>query len=127
MALKQFRDAIKQKILDCPESITITRYQTKDNGFGVLVQDYTKTPESLGPYNVRISHEQSGPDKMVESPNGLSTNLQRFILSEYSVVISENDTFTALGKKYKIGPVDPLKKFGGIAGYQAPLIDAGDA
>jgi hypothetical protein len=57
----------------------------------------------------------------------MSTNLQRFILADYQADIKHVDVFEAIGRSWKIGPVDPLKKFGGVIGYQAPLTDAAEA
>jgi hypothetical protein len=78
-------------------------------------------------FSGRISHESSRQaPNLNPSPAGLSTNLQRFLSVEYTVnflkkgdiIIDKND------KQWKLGPVDPLEKFGGIHGYQAPLEDA---
>ena len=126
MALKQMRNSIKTKIRKSPETITISRMPLIDDGFGGTIENPYGTPvETI--MKVRISHEQSGPSKMESSSVGVSTNLQRFILTDYNSVIYKDETFTAIGKTWKIGAVDTLKRHDGIIGYQAPLIDAGVA
>lgn len=123
--LVQKRKGIQDKINKSPEAIIIYRKPMTDNGFGDLVEDPYGTPV---PYNVRcrLSHEQEGPQTQINAPSGLSTALVRFILVDHKTTIYENDTFEALGKKFRIGVVDPLKKFNGILGYQAPLYEAED-
>lgn len=121
--LAQKRKGIQSEINRSPEAIIIYRKPLVDNGFGELVENPYGTPI---PYNIkcRLSHEKKGPDTEVSMPSGLSTALVRFILVDYKTTIKEHDTFEALGKGFRIGKVDPLKKFGGILGYQAPLYEA---
>lgn len=79
------------------------------------------------PFSGRISHESSRQaPELSPGTAGLSTNLQRFLSVEYTVdflvigslITDEN------GKQWKLGPIDPLEKFGGIHGYQIPLEEA---
>lgn len=73
---------------------------------------------------VRISHQRNQVPANELKNTGLSTNLSRFILADYKTVITEGFEISAYaGKKYKIGAVDTLIKYGGTIGYQAPLIE----
>lgn len=123
--LKQSRDGIKKHIDESPSIITVWRKAMKDDGFGGTVEDPFSDP-SDDTFKARLSHEQKGPELSNEVPPGLSTNLSRFILVDYETTIYEGDYFkdAILNKSYRIGPVDPLVKFGGIIGYQAPLLEA---
>jgi hypothetical protein len=121
--LKQARDGVKKIIKESPENIIIIRQPLVDNGFGKMVPDPFGTPEEHN-YKVRISHERRQPGSLTPGSAGFSTNLQRFILTDHLADIERGDIFEAIGRSWKIGPVDPLKKFGGIIGYQAPLTDA---
>lgn len=121
--LKQLRTGIKKHIAESPTVITIFRQPLVDDGFGGTVESPTAAPDEFT-MTVRLSHEQKGPEKLESVPAGLSTNLSRFILVDYETVIYENDVFEAINKNWCVGPVDPLLKFGGIIGYQAPLREA---
>ena len=75
----------------------------------------------------RISHESSRQaPELSPGTAGLSTNLQRFLSVEYDVDFLVSGSFITdqNGKKWKLGPVDPLEKFGGIHGYQVSLEEA---
>lgn len=114
---------VQSNIAENPEKITITRQGTTSDGFGGTVID----PEDSGSnvtLTVRISHERAQVPKYDPATSGLSTNLQRFILSDYQNEIQENDTFDYIDKAWRIGPVDTLIKFEGIYGYQAVLEEA---
>ena len=121
--LKQARDGIRRLINENPETIIIYRKELKDDGFGGLIEDPfgDETPHTI---KCRLSHEKKFPGNLYPSPSGFTTNLSRFILVDHTVTIYEGDLFEAIDKEYRIGAVDPLLKFGGIIGYQAPLIEA---
>ena len=123
----QARRAITFKIKENPSFITVLRQAMVDDGFGNQVPDPFGTPEEKH-FKVRITHERAQPEMAQNSSAGLSTNLQRFIIAGYKDLIQQGDVFghEATGKVYRIGPVDPLEKFGAIIGYQAPLTEAGD-
>lgn len=123
----QARRAITFKIKENPSYITISRQAMVDDGFNNLVPDPFGTPEEKH-YKVRVTHERAQPEMAQNSSAGLSTNLQRFIIAGYKDEIKQGDVFAheATEKVYRIGPVDPLEKFGAIIGYQAPLTEAGD-
>ena len=121
----QARRAITFKIKENPSYITVQRTGLVDDGFGNMVPDPFGTPEEKH-FKVRISHERAQPEMAQNSSAGLSTNLQRFIIAGYKDEIKEGDVFghDATAKVYRIGPVDPLEKFGAIIGFQAPLVEA---
>ena len=124
--LKQARDGIKKIINESPKNILIVRQPMTDDGFGGQVPDPFGTATEHN-YKVRISHERGDPDMLTDTSAGMSTNLQRFIMTDYQADIKHGDVFEAIGRSWKIGPVDPLEKFNGVIGYQAPLTDAAEA
>jgi len=125
--LTQRRKAIQQKIKENPTAIITYSKSMIDDGMGGLIEDPYGTPVPDDTRYVRLSHEQGmSVPKQGTVPAGVSTNLQRFILSDYQTVITEGETFEAIGKEWRIGPVDPLYASGGIIGYQAPLMEAAD-
>ena len=84
-----------------------------DNPWGTPV---TKT------FTGRISHDGAGPFYLTNNPSGMSTNLSRYLLVDYTVdFLQKNDI---LNGKWKILTVDPLSKFGGTHGYQCTLVEA---
>lgn len=121
--LNQKRKAIQDKINLSPEVVTIYRNPLVDNGFGGLVENPTGTPVG---HNIkcRVAHEKKGPDSEVDAPSGLSSNLSRFIITDYQTPIYKGETFTAIGKTFMVGAVDTLKMYGAVLGYQAPLTEA---
>lgn len=121
--LKQARKGIKKHVEENPTIISIFRKPRVEDGFGGYVESPTGEPDEFI-ITCRLSHEQQGPDNLKQVPAGLSTNLSRFIIVDYETTIYENDTFEAIDKNWMIGPVDPLIKFGGTIGYQAPLREA---
>jgi len=127
VCLKQARAGIKQLILESPETITIKRKALIDDGAGdgVMVPDPFGTPDEVS-LTVRISPKQKGPEIYDSVQAGLSTNLSRFILVDWESLIYAEDIFYTIERWWKIGPVDTLKKFGGVIGYQAALSEAED-
>lgn len=121
--LKQARDGIASKIRENPTIIIILRQPMIDDEFGGMIPDPFGTPTE-NVYTVRLSHERSQVPENEPVPAGLSTNLQRFILTDHLADIRQDDVFDALGRSWKIGAVDPLYAYGGIKGYQAPLLEA---
>jgi hypothetical protein len=123
--LAQARKGIQKLIDENKTTIIIYRKSLIDDGFGGEVEDPSDegTPITI---RCRISHEKEGPEKLNSAPPGLSTNLSRFIMVNYKTLIFENESFEddTIEKSFKIGPVDPLRKFGGTTAYQAPLIEA---
>lgn len=123
LRLAQLRRSYKTLIDRNPTTITIERMPMVDDGFGGEIEDPFGTPE-VAAIKCRLSHERAIVPDNNSAPSGLSTNLQRYITVAHDVDIFEGDVFTALEKDWKIGPVDPLVKFGGVYGYQAPLVEA---
>lgn len=116
--LKQARRGFKQLIDENRETMTIAISADPSDPWASETN-----PEFTG----RISHESSrqAPD-LTENPAGLSTNLNRFLLVEYDVdFLQEGAIITdSSSRKWKLGPIDPLVKFGGVHGYQTPLEEA---
>jgi hypothetical protein len=123
-ALEQARDMISRIINESPTIVIIYRDSYVDNGFGDSVPDPFAGGE---PVNIlcRICHEKKAVEKTAVSVVGLSTAMSRYMIVKHDVTIRENESFEALGKIFRIGPIDRLEKFGGTIGYQAPLIEAG--
>ena len=122
--LSQQKKAQTQLINVSLEDSTMLVKAQVDNGFGVLVDNPADAGTEVK-IKYRVFHEKAGPNGDKESPAGLSTNLSRAIMTDYKNVPQVNAVITYESKKFRIGRVDPLKKFGGIYGYQAPLIEAG--
>lgn len=114
--LSQLRDGVKKAIAMNPTTVTYSRKPLVDDGFGGQVQDPFGTP-TTGTAIVRISHEKYGVKDDSSTPTGLSTNLTKFVLMDYTVPLNEGD---AIGD-WRLGPVDTFSKFGGVYGAQAPL------
>jgi hypothetical protein len=121
--LRQARKAIIHKIALSPSTITIISYPLISDGFGGTMPNPMGTAISSSK-TVRISHQRNQVPENELKNTGLSTSLSRFILSDYKTPLTEGtDVSSYLGKKYKIGAVDSLEKYGGIIGYQAELIE----
>jgi len=121
--LKQARDSIKKMIDESPENITIYRKPMVDDGYdGEVIDPYGEgIPNYL---KVRLSQEKKYAN-YERAPVGLSTNLVRYIITDYKSIIYDGDTFnSSFDKEFIIKAVDPLIKFGGLIGYQAPLVEA---
>jgi hypothetical protein len=122
--LKQKRIAQTELINIMPESMTVNVPVMVSDGFGGTIPDPAGTTDEVT-IKYRVFHEQSGPAGLSESPGGLSTNLLRAIMSDWKndLTAAANGTITSAGKNYRIGVVDTLQMFGGVFGYQAPLIE----
>lgn len=121
--LKQARKAIISKIALSPSIITMISYPLISDGFGGTMPNPNGTAVT-STKTVRISHQRNQVPINELKSTGLSTNLSRFILSDYKTPLTEGHEVSSHGgKKYKIGVVDTLEKFGGIIGYQAELIE----
>lgn len=124
MSLSQLRSAQTRKVNINPLTVNISRITaTVSDGVGGQVEDPYGTPVP-GSLTVRVCHEKKGPMGDESSPVGLSTNLGRMIISNYKNKPLQGDIIPFEGINYKVGVVDPLIKFGGLIGYQAPLIEA---
>jgi len=122
--LKQAREGFKRNIAVNRSRITLTRQPTTTDPItGEQVADPTGTATTHTIY-CRITHERSQVPENEANPAGLSTNLQRMIMTDWENIPQENDTFTWNEIGWEVGPVDPVIQFGGIIGYQAPLQEA---
>jgi hypothetical protein len=121
--LKQARKMVAYQINQSPSRISIDRYTTKDNGFGVMVPDTSGTKTTYT-YRVRISHERSGVQKIQEYDAGLDTSLSLWVLAPHTATLNANEVFTYNGNSYKILAVDALIKFGGVIAYQGQVAPA---
>lgn len=125
-ALAQLRKAFDAQVSNSPDVITGQRPAMVSDGFGGLVPDPTGATTSYT-FTGRLSHERSGVKAVQEVPSGLDTALSLFLQWPWTVTVKEGEIITARGKKFKVGAVDPIKKFGGVYCYHAPLYPAGTA
>lgn len=122
----QARKSIAKLINESPEHIIIYRKPLILSSFGQYVESPTAEPEPKY-LKVRISHIKNYLVHTETSPAGFTQDLQRYILVDHNTKILDGDLFEASnGVKYRIGKIDPLIKFGGVIGYQAPLLEAND-
>lgn len=123
LLLKQARDGVKRLIAESPLTKIIYRKALISDGMGGEVEDPYGDPIQYE-IKCRIDHERKFPGNLDVASMGFSTNLARFILVDWETTIYINDILEEIGKGFKIGAVDPIKKFGGVIAYQAPLIEA---
>lgn len=122
--LKQKKESIIAKIRENPETILLYRKPMVDDGMGGEVEDpFGVDTEAV--LVVRIFHNQSNVPAAETNAAGFGSNLHRSILS--TEIIYENEVFEAIGMRFRIGKVDPIKAFGGTVGYQADLYEAAEA
>lgn len=121
--IRQARKGIQESIKLNESKVVIESPSAMiDNGYGILVADLTsnKTYRNI---SCRISYEKKMVDgiQSVESV-GYSTNLSKFILTDYKTPIYKGERFN----NFEIMQVYPLYFMGKIIGYQAPLKEAKD-
>lgn len=95
-----------------------------DAGFGGTVADpfvATTTVTFVG----RLSHERAGVRPVENVPSGLDTALSLFLQWRWDQTVNNDEVISARGRAFKVGFPDPIKKFGGVYCYQAPLYPAG--
>ena len=114
--LKTAREGFKEVINQNRQTITLSIPADPTNPWSTAT-----TAEFQG----RISHERRMND-LTGNPAGLSTNLSYFLIVDYTVdYLAEGQIITdAIGNKWKLGAIDPLRRFGGVIGYQSPLEEA---
>jgi len=124
LMLKQELAGLVEVIMENPETLSIERLPLIDNGHGSMTED----PNGIAveyTFIGRISHESRIPLKPDAVPAGLGTNMSRFLLVDWETTIYNEDVIiNYLGKRWRIGIVDPLLAFGEIIGYQAPIMVA---
>lgn len=121
--LRQKRLAVKRHIDLNPTVTVVYRYPQIDNGFGKQVPDYSADPAEHV-VKVRIAHpgRESGPFSAETNVAGVMPSSGRYVLTEYDADILQGDRI----EDFKVGPVDDLTVYGGVAGKQATLITATD-
>lgn len=113
--LKQARKGFLKLINEDPQSFTYTVSSDPSNPWAP-----TPTPKT---FKGRIAHERSIVNSSQPTPSGASTTLSKFLSYPYTEgSLQKDDILTdAESRKWRIGQPDPLRKFGGIFGYQCPL------
>ncbi len=126
------RDAIARLVEESPTTITIERSTTplKDDGTGRMIEDRNavKTINKVS-MRIRIAHDRKQPAVSDAShPGVFSTNNNRIATWAWNTDIKEGETFRDedLDKTFAFRDVDVLRLFGGVVGYQAALIQAGE-
>jgi len=117
-ALSQLRKASSDHIAQNPETIVMRR--TTD-----AADPFARTATVT--YTGRLSHERAGVKVNQEFPSGLDTALTLYLQSPWNIAPEDGEIISARGKAYKAGPVDPLKRYGGVHCNQSPLYPAGDS
>jgi len=116
-ALAQLRKAFREHIAQSPDVIELDRPTDPTDPFSVVT---TLT------FTGRLFHENRGNvTTLSEYPSGLDTNLGMAFEWPYNVTVYENEIIRARDKQWKVGIPDPIKKFGGVHHFQAPLYPAG--
>lgn len=116
--LKQARKGFYNLINEDPQSFTYAKSSTPEIPVGW--HGYISTPKT---FKGRISHERSIVNSSQPTTAGASTTLSKFLSYPYTEgSLQKDDILTdAESRKWRIGQPDPLRKFGGIFGYQCPL------
>jgi len=118
--IAQARRGIQRQIEESPSVVTLMRQPLVSDGFGGWTP--SGTPVAVTPPLLcRVSHERAGVQTVGEVPAGLDTNLTLWLLASYDADVRENDTFEFAGRVQRVGRLDPLRKFDGVQGLQAPL------
>ncbi len=121
MMLRQARAGIKAQIDNSPDTITVKRPVLVSDGFGGYTPGTATTDVTL---RGRLSHERTAVQALELYPSGFDTGFKLFILVDHLTTLSENETITARGMSFRVGPVDGLIKFGGVIGFEAGLTPA---
>jgi hypothetical protein len=118
--IAQARRGIQRQIEESPSVVTLMRQPLVSDGFGGFTP--SGTPVAVEPDLLcRVSHERAGVQAVGDVPAGLDTNLTLWLLVPYDADVRENDTFEFAGRIQRVGRLDPLRKFDGVQGIQAPL------
>lgn len=125
MMLGQMREAFAFHIAQSPDTVSIRRRPLVPDGFGGMVTDPFGAT-TVVTMVARLAHERFGVQDQQVQPVGLDTAMSLFIIWPWDLTVNENEIIEARGRLFKVGVPDALKKFGGIQGWQAPLIPAGD-
>lgn len=122
--LRQAR-AGQKKLIAENRSYLVQTYQptTTDPITGDQVPNPAATAVTENIY-CRIMHERAQVPTDTQNPAGMSTNLNRMIMTDWENVPRYGATIAWESLTFEIGPVDPIYKYGGLVGYQAPLTEA---
>ncbi len=125
-AMWEERDRIKHLVDESPTVTVMFRRKLIPNRLGGMTTDpYGEPAEVI--VRFRIAHDRQSPPE-IGSQNGafFTSDHNRIATWEWNTDIKEGDAFTDsdLDKRFVFGQVDALRKFGGIVGYQAPLMEA---
>lgn len=114
MSLKQARAGQKRLVNDDPQ------WFEWDDKTGDSPWDSTITRKFKG----RMSHKDSTVPTPSESTAGVDYDLRHFVTTTHDVTLPNTGaTITDEdGVKWKIGRADPLRRFGGVYGYQLNVI-----
>jgi hypothetical protein len=119
-ALTQQRAAIDRTIRDNPVDLVLTRYPLVDNGTDKLVRDPSGVPTD---YRVqgRLAPQRLGVQTPTGSAAGLATADEHFLLVRHDAEIVEADEFEYNERRWRVGPVEDVYRYGGVAARQAPV------
>lgn len=121
--LKQARLGITKEVAVNPETVTVPRKPTTDDGFGGQVEDPFGVPVNVT-LTVCVSKERRFLNKLEPAPVGYTTAGRLYVFSDYQNEIVNGDVIDTHGKKYEIEAVYRMEKFGGVIGYESPLKDS---
>ena len=118
MMLKQARKGFMKLILEDPQVFT---YSVSADPSNPWASSTSKT------FTGRISHERAVIPSDSPTTAGISTSLAKFLSYPYTEgALQQDDIITdSESRKWRLGKPDPLRKFGGIFGYQCALTEVG--
>ncbi len=126
--LSQERSRIKFLVNESPTIATIkSKSHAKiPDGIGGEVEDpFAQKVERTVKF--RLAHStQTVPEVNAVDGGTFTTDYNRIATWAYDVQISAGDTFidVDIGRQFRFGRVDVLRKFGGIVGYQSTIIES---
>ncbi len=122
-ALEQERRSIKAIIDENPVAVIVWRRPMVADGFGGLVEDPfgELAPTSL---RGRVSKTTRGPEDYTPAPVGVDLVDPLYFLVDWQTSIYVNDTFEAMDRRWRLGPVTRIQQHGGVVAYEAPMIQA---
>lgn len=119
--LAQARAGWQHAIDENPDTVDIERRAMVSDGFGGTVANPFGTV-TTHQVELRIAHEEKAADG--PGPGGIAEDYGRFVMANWKQDIQRDDEFEAIGYRWRVGIVDAVKKFGGVVGYRAPIIEA---
>ncbi len=115
MSLKQARAGQKMLVDNDPQWFSWDETTDESNPWASTVQRKFKG---------RLSHKSSSVPSASESTAGIDYDLKHFLTTTYDVALpaEESTIEDESGVKWKVGRADPLRRFGGVYGYQINVI-----